>query len=932
MKRDLSFNIGLKRTNQVSFNIGSDKKLSLCCTMVNIPEEEKLKIQNDSIFVSKKYKEVSFSDALINFRENGKPLYIYDELFVKKYSKDIFNSNPLINMSLPSYKKELKIYEQEKMLFNPYKYDATMKKQITANVSNRRNLNLYKEEFVFKKLIETNDLSRDQQIVSRGKIIFQTINTIERLKKSIRYHSLDIQTLLGMSVNSKSMNDRFSNYFLDIKNRYIFYLNNCFLNIDNREMYYLDNEFVSINNRDLYYLKEQYTIEKHGVKAQEYLKNSLISKDIKPLELQHKAYYIFKSGSFLKRQYEDYSVSKAGSYLKRQYEDYFVNKNIIDAFREYKYFYINKGDKFTNREYRDISLYKENESINIDDNILNAALDGSAIQINEINYFAANEDKKMYIDDKNYFVATDLDSIRMYDTFGIGTYDRNISYIGDLLNSHLENKKLYMLEHEFMGKDNEGINLENHEFVHKDNESINLKDNVSMVELNSKGIFKDDDILGLKVEKHSRVIEDELTLNKKYNEMKHVSEEYFIYKKELKSETSKNLEQPKIDYIVKEVHVNKFKDKKSFRDNYEFVSVINSYEDWNEEVNNGLIDELLLPHKDYNYTSFLRELIDSDGKIKPEYITDYDASSMRYTVKLPIENPIEVYNYIGRDYIDLDVGFLKYFITLLESRWKASIYKYAAMYAVDVLSDMMEFLYDFFEKKYPHDEAKMKMAERCIQLFRWYSEMAILNNCKYEVEFATKKISVDYAHKSLNDFNNMTVLNNMTITDNYILEPIDKTLPCNITFVNTHKQQIPKLDLHFKLYNCNSQSSILITDNDNNVTETIYEPGIYDLNLELENKITIQYEPTDINQSIVISSASIANYPTRNFTVRYKGKLGDVNPILKDLFNKLLLVTDGEKAKVTNVAPATIAIYKMIEYFDLHHTDKLKGKRLTIKK
>jgi hypothetical protein len=55
----------------------------------------------------------------------------------------------------------------------------------------------------------------------------------------------------------------------------------------------------------------------------------------------------------------------------------------------------------------------------------------------------------------------------------------------------------------------------------------------------------------------------------------------------------------------------------------------------------------------------------------------------------------------------------------------------------------------------------MEHAQRCMQLFRWYCEMAILNNCEYELVFDTTKIAVDYYNKSLGDFENIMTFNNM---------------------------------------------------------------------------------------------------------------------------------------------------------------------------
>ena len=265
------------------------------------------------------------------------------------------------------------------------------------------------------------------------------------------------------------------------------------------------------------------------------------------------------------------------------------------------------------------------------------------------------------------------------------------------------------------------------------------------------------------------------------------------------------------------------------------------------------------------------------------------------------------------------------------------MYTYAAMNSVDVIVDIMDYLYKYYSEKYDEDTIEYKYLLRCIQLFRWFSEMAILNNSEYEIHFGTKKIKIDYENKSLCDFYDMTILNNLQLTDNYVLEPIDRTLPSNIVFINNKKNIQPKLKLHFKLYNIGSKTSISIIDNNNNVTETNYNEGSYELDLELENKINIKYEPTDINQTFAIASADISNMPTKNFALRYAGKVGEVNKVLAELCERLLIdvnpnISEDDAEKIKDISPAAEAIYQMIRYYELHHKDKVKGKRLTIKK
>ena len=663
------------------------------------------------------------------------------------------------------------------------------------------------------------------------------------------------------------------------------------------------------------YLEEALSIQSDNKKA-------LINQDRVSLSKSSNNLYNDKNGRFVQNNNKrilidqnDISLFKSYSNLNKKDYSYSLNKKMVNMK------YVNNSIGISKKV---IDLKYVNPLLMVKDGYKNTSYSGDLININTAFKNVA------FI--KNLFVDTNNIPIRVLDLITINDCYKRIFIEGNEWISDM-NKKVYLYDTIQIDKSPIDVYMEYKE---------------TKVDIRSKGIYLND-LLGIskgkaykidvnaifRLEQYSRNVSLNEYLSRDYrdrnialNEMVRVETTH----KDVTKETT--FQNANIDYLRKDVHLNRYK-KPSFRDNFEFVTVIQGpWEDFDEE---GGVDELLLPHKDHNYTHFLKEMINEDGTIKPEYITGYDHDKMQYRVKLPIENPVQIYNLLGREYLDLDVGFLSYFMTVLKARWRDKMYTYAAMNSLDAITDILEYLHHFFYTKYSKDEEKLAYTDRCLQLFRWYSEMAILNNSEYQLEFATKKIQVDYYNKTLNDFENMVIMNNMQISDNFILEPIDMTLPCNIIFVNTKKDIMPKLKLHFKLYNVNNQSSILIIDNDNNVTETNYNSGIHELDLELENKIEIKFEPTDINQTIAITSTDISNMPTRNFTLRYCGRVGDVNPILKEVCNMLLIdsepeISDDNKKIVEDIAPATAAIYQMVRYYDMHHREKKKGKRLTIKK
>jgi hypothetical protein len=350
----------------------------------------------------------------------------------------------------------------------------------------------------------------------------------------------------------------------------------------------------------------------------------------------------------------------------------------------------------------------------------------------------------------------------------------------------------------------------------------------------------------------------------------------------------------------------------------------------------GRIDELLLPHKDYKYSDFLAKLLNPDGSINFAYVKSVDPVTGTYTVNIPVENPIDIYADIGRDYLDLNVYVVNLVVYLLRDIWKHNMFKYVAMSAQDSLREMLVELDKRLTEKFAEEPEYMDDAARCIQLFRWYCEMAILNNCEYELDFDTTKIAIDYYNKSLGDFANIIKFNNMEITDNYIIEPIDYSSEYGLEFTKDPASPSPvPYKLSFKLYNINTSSSISNIDDTGTVTVTDYPVGIHDIQIDLANKAILNSVPTKDNQAINVANIAVDNKTLRGFSVKYKGVFGEVNPIMQELLDHLLIfgtVSTTMKEKLKNVSAVSVAVDTIRKYFELHHQDKLKGKRLITKK
>lgn len=380
------------------------------------------------------------------------------------------------------------------------------------------------------------------------------------------------------------------------------------------------------------------------------------------------------------------------------------------------------------------------------------------------------------------------------------------------------------------------------------------------------------------------------------------------------------------------------KEKKDTRLDYDspFVTVMHYDGDMKPDLGQGKIDELILPHHDFDYDKYLSRLINDDGTINMAYVKRYDSATETYTVKIPIENPMDIYEDIGREYVDLSTNTLEILLYIVRTLWKDNMYKYMAMSAQDSLKDIIIKSNDYINTHYTLDAERRYEFDRALQLFRWYSEMAIINNCEYDLKFDTTSEKVNYLSRDLGTLHDMIELNNMHISRNLILEPIDNTKPCYIKFINNKKNVLSSPNLSFTLYNVNAKSSISIIDRSNSISTNIYNPGMYELNDKLENECKVEFVPTSNDQSIAIAKIKISNIQIPSFTVTYKGVFGEMNSVMKELLKQLLVVGSvvppNVQDKLKDVTAVTSAVSRFQEYFEIHHKDKDKGKRLITKK
>lgn len=333
------------------------------------------------------------------------------------------------------------------------------------------------------------------------------------------------------------------------------------------------------------------------------------------------------------------------------------------------------------------------------------------------------------------------------------------------------------------------------------------------------------------------------------------------------------------------------------------------------------IDELLLPYIDFNYKEYENDII-VDGDIQEQYIVKKDKDKVY--MSLPIRHPLEKYAEIGKYYIDLDVGKIRYLMAKAYNIWQQDLFKFSSVPPDKAVDIILTRLTDNIEIAHPTKEDR-KHIDRVIQLFRWLGEMAVLNYSEYELELKYKNKEIDYINKDLSAFDNIATFDNLEINDEYVLTPIISNLPSSIHIeVNRNNPII----LSFTLAVSGSNCEVTINGNTEVYSETYIE---INKELEKENIIDISFTPTEDTDNLFnIMNLKILNYEIIDYKMNYVSKIGKGNMTLDYLLQTASEFSDTLEDLERHSASITSALDSFRHYFEVHHRDKDKGKRITI--
>lgn len=334
------------------------------------------------------------------------------------------------------------------------------------------------------------------------------------------------------------------------------------------------------------------------------------------------------------------------------------------------------------------------------------------------------------------------------------------------------------------------------------------------------------------------------------------------------------------------------------------------------------IDELILPHSDFDYTVYEASLV-VDGTINPHYVKKIEDGNTY--IRYPIENPIKPFADIATLYMDVPVNTVEYIAKKAYSIWRERIFTYSGMKPDSAIRDLVKRVYENLELHFV-DETSLYQAYRIARLFRWYAEMSILNNSEYMLKLNCKSAKPDYVSIDTSDLEKNLQLDNLYLSSELLIESISIGEKASIK-VSCEKYHT--LCITAKMYIYDGYVEAIV-----NGKNTIYKEEYTELNIEIptgKSNVEIVFYPFNSSSKLQFAQFEITNFHIESYSIIYNGKIGESNKTIEYLINTLVIAEDAMTNMQANLAMATPianALDNMRHYFEIHHEDKSKGKRL----
>lgn len=364
------------------------------------------------------------------------------------------------------------------------------------------------------------------------------------------------------------------------------------------------------------------------------------------------------------------------------------------------------------------------------------------------------------------------------------------------------------------------------------------------------------------------------------------------------------------------------------------------------------IDELLIPENDARYENF-EDIIFDKKHLRPRNpVRIIDDTT--FVAKFPSKHPIKKFQDIGLDYEAGAIKLQNYFgveTDVMHSMflrfyriWQAKVFQFATMTMQQAVNQMLEYLFAWIPDYYPVD--KVEQAYRVFKMIRWYGEAAIIRNSQYIVsyELDTLQTTMKNGHceipHNLQCENPTSSNNTMFVDASLLVIRNDPTMLGSDAYVEFYIDNPQNTTISFSLMNTIGSVYIYLNDNlidiqSHSTLNLVYSiPFTGDIN-------TIKIEKPaahNLNDTFYIGNIRVEKMSYKNLTIEFDPQLKAGNKPLNEIAIKLVqyanLKEDRDRAykeALKSNLGLSEMYKKLLEYWNLHHQNKTKGKRLTIK-
>lgn len=361
------------------------------------------------------------------------------------------------------------------------------------------------------------------------------------------------------------------------------------------------------------------------------------------------------------------------------------------------------------------------------------------------------------------------------------------------------------------------------------------------------------------------------------------------------------------------------------------------------------IDELLLPEADPRYEQFEDIIFDKENLVPRDPIKVLSPTS--FLARYPIEMPIEEFADIGHIYEDSAEKWEQYFGIQTDVMrdiylkyyqiWQAKIFEFSTMTMVQSTKKMLEYLYTWIDMYYPIE--KMAQALRVFRQIRWFSECAVIRNSQYIISYEYDTLRSNLHTGECHIPNDLDIVTNPTMyidKQNAVIRN-DKAFigqSAHVTFtIDNQKNTYIKFDLYTEF----GKGTVLIYLNNTLVracTSAALGVIIQIPYTGTENSVTIIKETSNNIGDFYIGNISIPDASFKDLNIEFDPVLRAGNKPLEEVAQKMIACANlfANKNEMYAVIKRSSLGFsetyrQMNEYWKLHHQNKIKGKRLTIK-